>query len=151
MTLSDFTKRSHGPYALDFWTAKQAIPSPMGEFTLELQMDVGDHSPPDSEMLRRADELVALFRVNVEVIHDKVFEHYQRLTDDGDWLEMCGVPADLDRDGILEHLEVRKLTVSRCGDEAEPYPSRVYIDPSWDVEHSICLAHHDGAWEFVEY
>lgn len=122
----------------------------MGEFTVELQMAVGDTAPPDNEMLRRAEELVALFRANVELIHDLVFEHYQALTDDSSWLGMCGVPADLDREAILEHLEVRTLTVSRDGDEDEPYISRVYIIPAWDEEHAIYLAPCDDGWEFVE-
>src|SRR5262245_11292389 len=150
MTLSDFTKQPRGAYAFDFWTANKAIPSPMGEFTVELQMGVGDNAPPDNEMLRHAEELVALFRADVEIIHDKVFEHYQMMTDDSDWLEMCGVPANLDRDGILEHLEVRTLSVLRGGDEDEPYVSRVYIVPAWDEEHAIYLAHQGGEWEFVE-
>ena len=101
MNLSDFTKQPRGPFGFDIWTSKQTIPSPMGEFAVELQMGVGENAPPDSEMLRHADELVALFRVNLEIIHDKVFEHYQMVAGDSDWLGGCGVPADLDRDGIL--------------------------------------------------
>ena len=140
MTLSDFTKEPRGASAFDSWTANQAIPSPMGEFTVEVRMGLGDSAPPDNEMLRRAEELVALFRANVEIIHNKVFEHYQ----------MCSESADLDRDGILGHLEVRTLTVFRGGDPDEPYVSRVYIIPDWDVEHAIYLAHRDGEWEFVD-
>jgi hypothetical protein len=150
MTLSDFTKQPRGPFAFDCWTANQAIPSPMGEFIVELQMGVGDNAPPDREMLRCAEELVALFRANVEIIHDKVFEHYQAVTAEGGWEGGCEVPADLDRLGMLAHLEVRTLTVSRVGDEDEPYVSRVYISPAWDEEHGIYLAYRDGEWEFVD-
>src|SRR5262245_53573765 len=112
MTLSDFTKQPRGPYAFDFWIANQPIPSPMGDFTVELQMDVGDKAPPSDEMVRKADELVRLFRDQVETIHNMVFEHYKTVAEDGDWLELCGVATGLDRMGILEHLEVRSLTVS---------------------------------------
>jgi hypothetical protein len=150
MTLSDFTKQPHGPFTLDCWTSNQAIPSPMGEFIVELQMGLGDNAPPDSEMLRRAEELVALFRANIEIIHDRVFEHYQMVTGNSGWLGDSGVPADLDRSGILEYLEVRTLTVSRDCDEDGPYMRRVYIIPTWDEEHGIYLAYRDGEFEFVD-
>jgi uncharacterized protein DUF6985 len=150
MTLSDFTKQPRGAYAFDFWVANRAIPTPMGEFAVELQMGIGDNAPPADEMVRQADELVGLLRAHIETIHDKVFEHYQMVAEQGGWLGSCGIPSGLDREGILDHLQVRTLTVSRDEDADEVYRSRVFIVPDWDEEHAIYLAHCDGEWEFVE-
>ena len=77
MTLLDFTKQPRGMYPFDFWVANRAIPTSMGEFTVELQMGIGDKAPPDDKMLREADELVELLQAHIGTIHDKVFEHYQ--------------------------------------------------------------------------
>ena len=144
MTLSDFTKQPPGQYPFGFWVANRAIPTPMGEFTVELQMGIGDKAPPDDKMLRQADELVALLQAHIETIHDKVFEHYQMFAEQG------GVPSGLDRDEILDQLQVRTLTVSRDENADEVYRSRVFIIPDWDEEHAIYLAYGDGEWEFVE-
>jgi hypothetical protein len=122
----------------------------MGEFTVELQMGIGDKAPPDDEMLRQADELVELLHAHIGTIHDKVFEHYQMVAEQGGWLGSCGVPGGLDRVEILEHLQVRTLTVSRDADANEVYRSRAFIIPDWDEEHAIYLAYYDGEWEFVD-
>jgi hypothetical protein len=144
MTLSDFTKQPSGTYPFDFWVANRALPTPMGEFTVELQMGIGDKAPPDDKMLRQAEELIQLLEAHIGTIHDKVFEHYQMVAEQG------GFPSGLDREGILDQLEVRTLTVSRDEHADEVYRSRVFIIPAWDEEHAIYLAYCDGEWEFVE-
>ena len=144
MILSDFTKQPRGLYPFDSWVANRAIPTPMGEFTVELQMGIGDKAPPDDKMLRQAEELIQLLEAHIGTIHDKVFEHYQMVAEQG------GFPSGLDREGILDQLEVRTLTVSRDEHADEVYRSRVFIIPAWDEEHAIYLAYCDGEWEFVE-
>ena len=150
MTLQDFTKQPRGPLKFDIWRAKQAIPSPMGDFAVELHMAMGDSSPPSEDMLRQADTLVALFKAHVTTIHAKIFEHYQAVADQGEWLAACGVSEGLDREGIVEHLQDRRLVVSRDEDDDQSYLSRVFLTPDWDEEHAIYLAHEDGEWVFVE-
>ena len=150
MMLSDFTKQPRGPYAFDYCLANQTIATPMGEFTVELQMAVGGNTPSDDAMVRRADEFVALIRVQFEKTHDKVFEHYQMAAEDGEWLESCGVPEGLDRVGIVQHLQVRSLSVRRDENAVEEYSSRVFVVPDWDEEHAIYRAYSDGKWEFVD-
>jgi len=144
MTLSDFTKQPRGAYLFDFWVANRAIPTAIGEFTVELQMGIGDKAPPDDKMVRQADELIELLQAHIRTIHDKVFEHYQMVAEQG------GFPSGLDREEILDQLQVRTLTVSRDENADEVYRSRVFIIPEWDEEHAIYLAYCAGEWEFVE-
>jgi hypothetical protein len=150
MDISDFVKQPRGPRSFDVWTARQSIPTPMGDFSIDLQMRSGDKSPPSEAMLRQAEKLIGLLRTHVQKIHDMVFESYQMAADDEEWLDSCGVPAGLDRTGIIGHLQHRSLTVSADADEDGKPTMRVFIIPDWDEEHAIFLAHRDGAWEFVD-
>jgi hypothetical protein len=120
------------------------MPTPMGEFTVELQMGIGDKAPPDAKMLRQAEALIELLQAHIATIHDKVFEHYQMVAEHG------GFPSGLDREEILDQLQVRTLTVSRDENADEVYRSRVFIIPEWDEEHAIYLAYCDGEWGFDE-
>lgn len=148
MTLSDFKKQPRGPETFDTCVAKRTIKTALGDFTVELQMDIGD--TPTDVMIRRADELVELLQAHSKTIHDKVFEHYRMAAEDVSWLDLCDVPEGLDRVGVLKHLQVRSLVVSREEDGDEEYSSRVYIVPEWDEEHAIYLAYSRGDWEFVD-
>ena len=151
LNLSDFEKQPRGPYAFDFWIAKEPLSTPIGDFTVELQMGVGDTDPPDDEMLRRANALVALLPTDFRKIQDRVFEHYQ-MSDDPDRLEEMGIPTDCDRDSILAYLEARSLVVSRSvSDEGVDYTSLVHSIPAWDEEHAIFLAYQEGDWKFHEW
>jgi hypothetical protein len=121
----------------------------MGKFDVELQMGIGDKAPPDAEMVRQAEEFVRLVQAHINTIHDKVFEHYQSVTDEGGWIGSCGVPRGLDRVAMLDHLQVRTLTVFADEEAGEGFLTRVYIIPDWDEEHGIYLAFSDNEWEFV--
>jgi hypothetical protein len=138
MGRSDFEKQD-----VDSWMSRQKVVTPIAEFAVRLEMG-GKREPPNEEMLRCADEFIALVRANVEAIHDKIYEHYQYF--DEDWLEQCEVPNNLSRDGVLEYLQFPALTVERSEDAAEPYVCQVYLLPDWDAEHPIRLQFSDGGW-----
>ncbi len=150
MTLSDFEKQPRGFSLIDAWTAITPISTPIGNFGVEMQMGVGDRQPPDDEMLRHVAELIGLLRRDFDGIRDKVFEHYRSCAAIPGF-DSCGVPGDLDGEGILKHLDERTLTVSRRKSFlGARYSSRVYIIPAWDVEHGLYIAYRRGEWQLGE-
>jgi hypothetical protein len=142
MILSDFDQQD-----VDSWISRQNVVTPIAEFAVRLEMG-GKQKPPNEQMFRCADEFIALVRANVEGIHNKIYENYQYF--DENWLELCKVPTNLDRDGVLEYLQFPALTVQRNDDPAEPYICQVYLIPDWDGEHSLRLQFRDGQWATQE-
>jgi hypothetical protein len=151
MNLSDFEKQSSGLSLFDTWTAINPISTPIGDFSVELYMGIGDKRPPDGEMLQRANDLVALLLTEFEIIRDKLFEHY-RMYAEVPGFEFSGVPYGLDREGIVKYVDDLALTVSRQRSLlGTRYSSRVYVIPQWDVEHGIYLARRGSEWRIEEH
>ena len=141
MNRSDFKKEDS-----DTWVAKEKVATSIAEFTVRLQTG-GTKMPLSDEMIRSAEEFVALVRADIERIHDKVFECYEAFAaNDPNWLEdMCGVPTDLDRAGVLGHLQNPALTVASYQPDG-PLTCQVYFIPDWDEEHGLYIEHRNGKW-----
>lgn len=138
MNFSDFKKHD-----VSTWVSKQKVITSIAEFTLRLE--TGDKKkPPDDAMIRRADEFIGLVQSNVEGIHDQLYDSYQSVDDD--WLKQCGVPANLDRGGVLEYLRYADLIVERDANSGEPYLCQVYFVPEWDEEHGLYLQFRNDKW-----
>jgi hypothetical protein len=145
MTAAEFQKQPRGPYLCDHWVWHRRVPTPLGDFSVELQM-LGDDdtNPPDEEMLRRASELVRYAETHGDYILDIVFGYY-RLAGESDWLDMAGVPRGLTRETVSSQVrDERTLVVSRHLDWAEPYDSAIHVVPLWDEEHALTLEWRDG-------
>lgn len=146
VTASELERQPGGPYRFDRWIAKRSIPSPLGAFSIDLNMlGNGDTNPPDSEMLRRASELVAYLESHAEYILDIVFGHYLFASQEDGWLEFNEVPRGLGRQSVTEYLQTRSLVVSRRLDWNEPYSSAIFVVPKWEQEHALILGFRDGA------
>jgi hypothetical protein len=144
MTLSEFQKQPRGPYAFDRWIWRDRVATPAGNFIVQLQMGVGDTSPPDDEMLRRASELVIYVKSHGDYILDIVFGYYL-LASESEWLDMAGVPRGLTRETVLSQVrDDPELVVSRRLSRPDPYDSSVYLVPLWDEDHGLSLEVRDG-------
>ncbi len=144
MTPSEFKKQRRGPRLFDRWLWKKSVATPLGNFSVELQMGVGDTNPPDDEMVKRAAELVQYAEAHGDCILDIVFGYY-RLAGESDWLDMAGVPTGLTRQAVSSQVrDDRTLVVSRHLDWDEPYDSAIHVVPLWDEEHALSLELRDG-------
>lgn len=145
MNISEFQKQPRGPYLFDHWVWNKRVRTPLGDFSVELQM-LGDNdtNPPDDEMLKRAFELVRYAEAHGDYLLDIVFGYY-RLAEESDWLDMADVPSGLSRETVSSQVrEDRTLVVSRHLDWNEPYNSAIHIVPLWDEEHGLSLEFRDG-------
>jgi hypothetical protein len=138
MILSDFEKHD-----VQSWISRNKLVTPIAEFAVLLWM-CGKNASPDEDMLRCADDFIALVCANLEGIQDEIFAHYQYFNED--WLKQCEVPAKLDRAGVLEFLRCPTLWIERTEYPAEPYICQVYFMPVWDGEHALRLQFVDGKW-----
>lgn len=138
MNFTDYKKHD-----VTTWVSKQKVITSITEFTVRLETG-NKKKPPDESMIRRADEFIGLVQSNVDGIHDKLYESYQIVDDD--WLEQCGIAANLDRGGVLEYLRYADLVVERDANSGEPFVCHVYIVPEWDEEHGLYRQFRDGKW-----
>ena len=144
MTISEFEKQPRGPCLFDHWVWHRRVPTPLGDFSVEFQMAVGDAEPPDEEMMRRASELVQYARAHGNYILDIVFGHYL-LAGESDWLDLAGVPRGLTRETVSPQVrDDRTLVVSRHLNWDERYDSAIHVVPLWDEEHALTLEFRDG-------
>ncbi|NQV27007.1 MAG: hypothetical protein HQ518_21870 [Rhodopirellula sp.] len=150
MKLPEFRKLPRGPRAFDCYEHHTPIPSPLGEFTLELQMDVDDTTPGQS-MIDMAQDLASQFTADVERVTELLFAQYQLASEDPDWLGECGLPPGLSAGQLAPYLHVRALAVSHDkNDQVEPYSARVYICPQWDEEHGLYFKRDSDGWIQVD-
>jgi hypothetical protein len=147
MMIADFDKQLRGSYLFDRWVGRRRIATPLGPFSVELQiLDDSDTDPPDDEMLRRAYGLVSYTESHGGFILDIVFGHYLFAAEDRDWLGECGVPLGLTRNRIADYVrEDRSLVVARHLSWDQPYSSSIHVVPLWDEEHALSLDFHNGA------
>jgi hypothetical protein len=147
LTIAEFEKGPRGPYRFDRWKLTRRIATALGPFEVGFQMlGKDDSNPPDDEMLRRVAELMKYVEDHGEYILDIVFGHYLLVSEQADWLEICGVPRGLRRDEIERFIrEDRSLVVSRHLNWREPYNSCIFVVPLWDTEHALILDFRDGA------
>jgi hypothetical protein len=96
-------------------------------------------------MLEQVNTLAAFVRANPDKMIDKVYEHYQSISQQVEWMEACGVPTDLPRHGLAAYIVMLNLVIDR----EEPEPT-IYVVPRWDEEHAIYLAVQDGQVEFQD-
>jgi hypothetical protein len=145
MTIAEFQKQPKGPYTFDHWVWHKRVPTPLGEFTVELQMlGTDDTNPPDEEMVRRASELVQYAETHGDYILDIVFAYY-RLAGESDWLDRAGVPRGLTQQTVSSQVrDDRMLVVSRHLEWDEPYDSGIHVVPLWDEEHAFSLDFRNG-------
>jgi hypothetical protein len=145
MTTSEFQKQPRAPYLFDHWVWNKLVSTPLGNFSVELQiLGDDDSNPPDEEMLRRASELVSYAESHGDYILDIVVGYY-RLAGESDWLDMAGVPRGLTRETVSSQVrEDRTLVVSRHLDWDEPYDSAIHVVPLWDEEHALSLEFEGG-------
>ena len=150
MKLEDFVKQPRGPYRFDLYVHPDVVPSPLGEFVVELIAEVGQ--APADVMLEIARALVEQFTDDRDHITGLVFREYERACR----MVAAGVPDDaiprgLSISALGAYLDVRTLSVS-CSpdDEEEPYPARVYLSPRWDSEHGLYFRFFEGEWEKVD-
>lgn len=148
MQLTEFAKAPRGPYLFDFWVHPIAIPSPLGNFSVELFPETGE---PDVRMVEEASALVEFLQSQPEKVVSRVFEHYSRLLRDPNWLAACNVPADLSREDLSSFIQSRSLTVRRSDAGGKiVYENRIYVSPQWDIEHAIYLGISGNDVEFSD-
>ncbi len=148
MNLSDVTKLPKGTYAFDnAWGSKQPVKTSLG--TLQVLFMLNDKRPPDGEMLRLADQLVAYAQTNTKFIREIIYGSYRYfVTEYGpDTVENCQVPADLKPEQIRKYCDP-ELVVERDptdGLQPIPYACRITVNPQWEPEHNLSLEFRDGA------
>ena len=151
MNAFEFHKQPRGPFLFDFYKHPVSIPSPLGEFTVELQMAVGDTGPPDQAMIDTADDLVTQFTADEDRITKLVFEQYKTVSDEPDWLDECEIPLGLATDELGPYLHACTLSIRRDLDNRnEPYSARVHMLPQWDEEHGLYFKRGGDGWIRVD-
>jgi hypothetical protein len=141
MIAAEYHKQPRGAYAFDYYVWNGRVETPIGVFTVELQMlGNGDTNPPDEEMFNRASALVKYAEEHGDYILDFIYGYYLFASERPDWLEMFDIPKGLSRDKIAAYVrEDRTLVVSRHLDWDEPYDSAIHVVPLWDEEHALTL------------
>ena len=145
LTADNFERQPRGPYLFNFWHANQRVPTSFGEFIIEAHMPLEDTAPPDPEMVRQASSLAEFVRTHPDAVLDRIYEHYQIVSKQQHWMDICEVPLGLDRNGLTPYLMSLSLVVDR--DHSEP---TIHVSPQWDDEHAIYLAVRDGDVEFQD-
>lgn len=141
MQLSDFHLVERGPSLFDAWESHERIASPIGDFKIEFQVEMG--SSPTAAMLEVAEQLLARFNSDKGVLAQRVYDKYLSVCSDPEgveWMADCGVPVGLSMADVSRHLNPRTLTV-----DAELNMS-VYTSPDWDREHGLYFDLVDGDW-----
>ena len=151
LNIDEFVKQPRGPFHFDHYKHPTLIPSPLGEFAVELSMGIGDDSPPDLTMIKLAEQLVKQFvKDQVQVVR-LVYGDYKAACNDPEYLEFCKCPLNLTLYDLPNHLSARAISISRDLDVSEmSYEAHVYMSPRWDKEHGFCLEHKDGSWKVVD-
>lgn len=142
LKLSEFKLLARGPYSFDTWRHSKSVKSPLGDFTVVIQLAIG--SQPTSSMVIAATSLVEHFDKDKELLSQKVFEEYLAVCADmfaPEWLKGCGVPEGLQLSDLCAFVDQRTLTVD--GD----LTMTAYLSPKWDEEHGIYFDLIDGRWE----
>jgi hypothetical protein len=145
ISTEDFEQQPRGPFLSNYWIAKQRVPTPLGDFSVEARTPLNDPQPPDERMLEQVNTVATFVLANPDKILDKVYEHYQLVSKQSEWMQDCDVPTDLSRDGLAPYM-VRLNIVT---DREEPEPT-IYVVPQWDEEHAIYLTVQDGRVEFQD-
>lgn len=143
LTVDDLVLQPRGPYGSNRWYAKSQVPTSFGDFLIEAVMPLKDIAPPDSEMIRQANELAEFTQNHSRAILNKIFEHYQLVAEPTEWFATCGVPLNLTQKTLAPYLEQRTLVVERG--ESDP---TIYISPQWDIEHGLYLLVRKGRVQF---
>jgi hypothetical protein len=144
LAITDFEKQPCGPYFFNRWVAAQQIPTPLGTFAIQFQMN--DTNPPENEMLLRASELIRFVETHGEQLLDIVYGHYLLTAEPPDWLESFDVPRGLNRAEVPAYIsDHRLLVVSRHLNWKEQYRRVVFVDPLWDTEHKLSLDLRNGS------
>lgn len=110
MELSEFEKAPRDPYSFDYWIHPKLILSSIGNFSVELIPESGE---PDSNMVAEANKLASFINAFPEKLTAKVFERYQSITGNGDWLVFCGAPNNLNQITLSTYIEALILVVHR--------------------------------------
>ena len=135
-TADDFGKQPRGPRLFDFWLAKRPLENPLGPFDVELR------EPPDEELLRHVNDLVAFVSLEYDGVLNQVYEHYRRTAEDKFWMETSGVPRRLPEHLVTHYLRSRTIVVLR--NRNGQIVSTIYLSSRWDVEHGILLGVVNG-------
>lgn len=136
LTTDDFQMANRGPRLFDRWLAKQPVANPLRPFDIEL------YQPPDEELLRHANELVAFISDGYDALLNVVYEHYLRTSEDKHWMKGCGVPRHLPDGKVAKYLRSRAVVIRR--DRGGKVDAAIYISPRWNIEHGIHLGVVNG-------
>lgn len=139
LVADDFKREPRGGCEFYTWSTEMTVPSPLGDFAIEAMTPIGDTKPPDQRMLDLLNEMVALVEENGEAILEQVYEHYQKCSDDTNWMEICDVPVGLSREEIKDYLTAIDIVVDR-----EEPTAHLLVTPEWDEEHAIYFEIEDG-------
>ncbi|HEY1632276.1 MAG TPA: hypothetical protein VGF56_13245 [Rhizomicrobium sp.] len=145
MQLTDFDLMERGPRRFDTYANRTLVPSPLGDFTIEMLVDIG--KTPTPEMLAAASRLLEKFSADKESLAQKVYRQYRAVCEASygpGWLKGCGVPEGLSLPRLHEYLNSRTLTVDSALNIS------VYTSPAWDREHGLYFDLVDGEWRFGE-
>lgn len=132
VTIADFDKQPRGPYHFDRWLLSTKVETPIGDFDVELR------EPPDDAQIQVATQFVLVALGRSDEILDKIYEHYERLAKNREWLRQCGVPTQLTPRGVLRYVRSLSIVVIREYESGGLIGS-LFVDPLWDVEHKIDL------------
>jgi hypothetical protein len=84
ISVEDFEQQPRGPFLFNHWIAKQRVPTPLGDFSVEARTPMNDPEPPDERMLQQVNMLAAFVLADPDKILDKIYEHYQTVIAGGE-------------------------------------------------------------------
>lgn len=151
MKLSEFILQPRGPYLFDHYLHSEEIPSPLGSFALEFQVNDASKRPPDDKMLEAIAILREAFQNDLQALTELVHQQYQAVAQDEYWREAVDLPLGLSSTEIAPLLTAKAISVSQNEiDEGDPNPGRIYMSPLWDEEHGLYFARIDDRWMKVD-
>lgn len=148
--VDDFELQPRGPYLFETWRATAPITSRFGDCVVNVVNDLGDTRPPNAQLVKQANDLVAVLTGEADAVHDKVFEHYLIIAQQEEWMRSCRVPTALTRAEVVSYILECSIDVSRPTADEEPTAATIRIVPQWEDEHQIFLAVRGGKLEFAD-
>jgi hypothetical protein len=151
MKLSDFVLQPRGAYNFDHYIHPMTIPSPLGDFSLELYVDSASRRPADQKMLAAIIALRQTFEDDMDSLVALVHQQYLNATEDEEWCDVCDLATGLSADELAPLLDGRAITVWQNETDGDnPNPGRIYMSPQWDEEHGLYFARVDNKWVQVD-
>lgn len=149
MNLHEFTAEPRGPCSFDTYRHHDTIETPIGSFTVELQVDDASQAPPDAQMLGALCEYVDAVANDNDTLIAAIFAAYREAASDKRWFSILELPDDLTINELPRLVHGGRVASERFADadlDTDVYHVAVHVQQDWDAEHGLHFVRENGEW-----